>query len=432
MKKIILSTIAALSLFGLEFQPLGFKAIGMGGAGVANASGSLAAYYNPALLTKTPYTVEFSLSAGVGVREVNLLDPIDKLANDYQLTDTIDLIAKRAPISGSNTADGTNIKMENALNEIYKLSQGNGANIEPTAAFGFQAGNFAVGVYALGDLTANAVIDRQRLYLIFKDDTNTGGYYYYYPKTDTYGATDKTTYENYSLEYALDNNLTYLNVDGIALAEVPVSYATSFDVQGAEISIGINLKYLQGMTYKSILALDTDSTDLKNSLDTNKKTSTNYGVDIGFLLDAGDFRMGLVGKYLNSPEFDYYDGSKYKVKPMVRGGMAVDLTDWLTFAMDIDLTENETGIKDFKSQYIGGGLDIHPGSWMSIRAGAMRNMVQDEEGTILTAGLGFGLKWFQLDLAAQASTKTGSYDGNEIPRYFKVNLAILSRWGSRR
>ena len=116
---------------------------------------------------------------------------------------------------------------------------------------------------------------------------------------------------------------------------------------------------------------------------------------------------------------------------MFRGGVSIDLTDWLTFAMDVDLTANKTSIPDYRSQYIGGGFDIHPGSWISLRAGAMRNMVQDEEGTILTAGLGFGLKWFQLDISAQAATKTGTYDGNEIPRYAKVNIAILSRWGGK-
>jgi hypothetical protein len=113
---------------------------------------------------------------------------------------------------------------------------------------------------------------------------------------------------------------------------------------------------------------------------------------------------------------------------MVRGGINLELTDWLQFAMDIDLTKNNTGIKDYKSQYIGGGFNIHQ-SWFSIRAGAMRNMVQDEEGTIITAGLGLGLKWFQLDVAAEASTKTGTYDGNDVPRYVKVNVALLSRWG---
>ncbi len=431
MKKLLsISLLTVLSLSAFEFQPLGFRSIGMGGAGVANASGSAAAYYNPALLGLNRYTTEISLSLGAGVREINLIDHLDKISNDYKLTDTIDVIKEHAPISGSNKSDSyrADLKIQGALKEIYKLSQGNGLTAEPTVAFSAQIKNFAVGVYAVGELEANAVIDRQHLYLIFKDEKN-GGYYYYYPKTDTYGATDEETYKKYSLEYALDNNLTYVSVNGIGLAEVPLSFAYTKEITGAEVSFGMNLKYIQGVTYKNILNLDSDSDDLENSLNDNKKLSSNFGVDLGVLIKTDDIRIGLVGKYLNRPKFKYYDGSKVSIQPMVRGGVAVDLTNWLTFAMDIDLTENSTNIPDYKSQYIGGGFDFHPASWFSLRAGAMRNMVQDEEGTILTAGFGFGLKWFQLDVAGEAATKTSTYDGNKIPRYFKINVALLSRWG---
>ena len=230
------------------------------------------------------------------------------------------------------------------------------------------------------------------------------------------------------MQYALDNNLTYININGIGLAEVPVSYATNIDLRGATLSVGVNLKYMQGITYKSLLSLGSDSDELGNSLTDNSKTTSTFGIDMGILVSSDAVKVGLVGKNLNSPEFDYYDGTKYKLEPMFRGGVAIDFTNWLTFAMDIDLTRNKTSIPDYKSQYIGGGIDFHQ-SWFSVRAGAMRNMLQDEEGTILTAGFGFGLKWLQLDVAAEASTKTGSYDGNEIPRYFKVNFALLSRWG---
>ncbi|MEO1959044.1 MAG: conjugal transfer protein TraF [Nautiliaceae bacterium] len=430
MKKLVtLSLITALTLSAFEFEPLGFRSIGMGGAGVANASGSTAPYYNPALLGLNRYSAEFALNAGVGVREINLITHLDNLANKYYLTRTIDVIKEHAPISGSNRADPyrADLKIQGALNEIYKLSQGNGLTIEPTVAFAGQVRNFGLGVYGLGELEANAVIERQHLYLIFSD--NKGGYYYYYPKTDTYGATDKETYKEYSLEYALDNNLTYVNVNGIALIEVPFTYAYTFSIPGADVSVGANLKYIQGITYKDKLTLDTSGDSLNKSLDKNKKESSNFGLDLGILVKADKMRIGLVGKYLNSPKFKYYDGSKITIKPMVRGGVAIDALDWLTFAMDVDVTENSTNIPNYKSQYLGGGVDIHPNSWFSIRAGAMRNMVQDEEGLILTGGVGLGLKWFQLDLAAQASTKTATFDGNTIPRYFKINLALVSRWG---
>ena len=428
MKKLLsIALLTSLSL-AMEFQPLGFRSIGMGGAGVATASGSNAAYYNPALLAFSNYDVEFNLEVGIGMREVNLVDPLDKIVNTYELSDTIDKITEHAPFSGTNSKQ-TRDNIQGALKEIYKLSVGNGAEIEPTASFSAQIENFALGVYGIGEIESNAVIDRQHLYLIFKDKKNSG-YYYYYPKTDTYGATDKNTYENYSLEYALDNNLTYVNVKGLAIAEVPLSYAHKFPVKNADLSIGINLKYMEGITYSNILSLEnTDSDTLNDSLDKNKKVSSSIGVDVGILLKADKIKVGLIGKNLNSPKFDFYDGSQYTLSPMYRAGVAVDLNSWITFAMDIDLSKNSTFIPGYNSQYVGGGLDIHPGSWISFRAGIMRNMVQDEEGNIITAGVGLGLKWFQLDVAGEAATKTGTYDGNDIPRYFKVNVALLSRWG---
>ncbi len=427
MKKLLISLIVSSFLFGFEFQPMGFTSAGMGGAGVANAKGSVGLYYNPALLAKHRYSAEISLGVGIGVREYNLINRIDRLANEDKLSETIKHIADNAPVSGSNIASGDNKRMEDALKQLYALSQGNGFSIQPTAEFAAQFGNFGIGVFGEGDFTAQAVIDRQHLYVIVKDKDN-GGYYYYDPKHDVYGASSKEMYEKYSLEYALDNNLTYLDVKGIGIAEVPIGYAKSFNIKNSTLSVGIALKYMQGITYKNQISIDTNSDELEDSLKDNKKTSSSFGLDLGLLLSADKINIGLVAKNLNSPKFKFYDGSEYKVKPMVRGGINLELTNWLEFAMDIDLTKNDTLIKDFKSQYIGGGFNIHQ-SWFSIRAGAMRNMVQDEEGTIITAGLGLGLKWFQLDLAAEASTKTGTYDGQDIPRYFKVNVALISRWG---
>jgi len=429
MKKLLSIALLTSLGFAIEFQPLGFKSIGMGGAGVATASGSNAAYYNPALLAFHNYDAEFNLEMGIGVREINLVDPLDKIVNTYKLSDTIDTIENHAPFSGTNSKQ-TRDNIQGALKEIYKLSLGNGAEIEPTASFSAQIENFALGVYGLGEIESNAVINRQHLYLIFQDKKE-GGYYYYYPKTDTYGATDKKTYENYSLEYALNNNLTYIRVKGLGIAEVPLSYAHKFSIKNADLSIGINLKYMEGITYSNILSLEnTDSDKLNDSLDNNKKVSSAIGVDLGFLLRADKIKFGLVGKNLNSPKFDFYDGSKYTLSPMYRGGVAVNLNSWITFAMDIDLSQNNTFIPGYKSQYVGGGFDIHPGSWISLRAGLKRNMLQDEEGNIITGGFGLGLKWFQLDLAGEASTKSGTYEGASIPHYFKVNLALLSRWGN--
>jgi len=299
----------------------------------------------------------------------------------------------------------------------------------PTISFGAQMGKFGIGVYGEGELASSAIIDKNHLKIIVKKEDE-DLYFSYDPKLDKYDLSNKEDYEKYSLEYALDNGLTYVEVKGLAIAEVPMGYGYAFNIGDVDYSVGIAIKYMEGITYFNDLSLEnSDKNEVENSLTDNQKTSSTFGVDLGFLLKKGSFKIGLVGKDLNSPKFDLYNGNSYKVKPLIRGGVAWDLTDWLTFAADMDISENETFIPGYKSQYVGGGFDIHPGSWISFRAGAMKNLKSDYEGTILTGGIGIGLKWLQVDVSAQVSTNTSTYDGKEIPRYFKVNLALLSRWG---
>jgi hypothetical protein len=97
-KKIVLSlvTIATLSsVQAMEFKPVGFKAVGMGGAGVASTRGAHAGYYNPAMLRFSDSTTEISINAGVRVRENNLIDNMDRLS-DLEFQDTIDTLSDNA------------------------------------------------------------------------------------------------------------------------------------------------------------------------------------------------------------------------------------------------------------------------------------------------------------------------------------------------
>ena len=52
----------------------------------------------------------------------------------------------------------------------------------------------------------------------------------------------------------------------------------------------------------------------------------------------------------------------------------------------------------------------------------------DKAGLVYTAGLGIGVKWFQVDLSGQMSGNKSTVDGTSIPQYAKVNLALISRW----
>jgi len=423
--------VAAVTAHAIGFQPLGFQSMGMGGAGVASASGSMAAYYNPALLAVHDYTTEITLSAGLGITEHNLADNLDTL-NRNDLTGTIDRISEHAPFSKSNIASGDDKRMEESLNVIKKMAvEKSGLVLTPGAALGVQIKNFALGIYMTSDATAEPVIDPDHLELVVKNE-NSNIYAKYNPEDDTYETTDRDYYEAHSLEYAIDNGLTYLSLKGVSITEVPLSYGHAFETAYGTFGLGGSLKYMHGVTYATNVSIDTASGDISDSFDDKEKLSSAFGVDVGAFYTPNflpKLRVAVVGKNLNTPEFDKRDGTTYKVDPMARAGIYyAGWHHWLDVALDVDLTSNKTFLDGVDSQYIGGGLNIHPVSWFSLRMGAMQNLADSSLGTIVTAGLGFGLKWLQVDVSAMVSTEKGHFDGNEIPRYARINLALLSRW----
>lgn len=471
--------ICTLSAGAYEFQPLGFESIGMGGAGVASARGPMAGYYNPALLTKETYTFEFNLGGGASMRENNLADNIDQLSK-LELTDTVERIRDglslnpSMPFTAITDQDRENVVKAKGV--LTNLSTGNSFSLMPSVSVGARINHFALGVFATSDVAAEAVVSGSNTELIFKNTQSISGMgsdvtvYYAYnpgvpgdvsqPQQYTFSVYDQngaaidptsipgfstpagctydetltpTQYEKASLQYAVtDAKSTNLRLQGIALTEIPISYAGRVKTPVGTLSLGASAKAMQGITYGQTIDVDTDTDELADRFDDDKMTSTAFGVDAGVLFQPYVMKhltLGVVGKNLNSPQFKTANAAEnFMVDPMYRAGAAYGLfNDHLDLAVDYDLSKNDTAF-GYKAQYLGGGINLHPSSWLSIRAGAMSNMADDTEGIIYTGGFGIGLKWVQFDVSAEASSKTGIYDGNEVPSYAKVNAALISRW----
>ena len=422
-----LSIVAILSLSALhagEFHSLGGNSMSMGGAGVASASGSLAGYYNPALLTQTK-GVEVSIGVGLGIRENNVGEQINTIA-DLELTDIIERVANNAPIGKNSISDTQDIiTAQNALRDI---GDENGISIMPSAHLGVQYNNMAVGLYLTSDIAISADIDKEHTELIVE---NGGNYYTYNAQTDRYGITNRATYESSSLEYALDTNLTTLGAKGLALVEIPISYAHAFDVPMGELSVGGSLKLMHGTTYTQTLSIDDKDGLDSDSLDKNQKDSDNFGLDLGVLFKPtaiSSLSVGLVAKNINAPAFDTADGGEIKADLQLRTGVQYKLADSLEVAGDLDLTTNKTLINGYDSQMFGGGVNYHPFLGFALRVGAMTNLANSNDGLIYTAGLSIGFEKLNLDISAQMANNTGQYDGEDIPKYAKVNVALVSKW----
>jgi len=434
---------SALTCTAAGFQSLGYNAISMGGAGVAYTNGSYAAYYNPALLASRKYGMELNISPGVGFREHNLADHIDTLA-DIGIEDTMDDLSnlnfpgiETAASDSEITTSQEYITLRENLRtiqaELGDMSKGNGLELAPGVTVGIQVRNFGFGVYGLSDIAASAIIDPQRLDIVVPVESGYGQYYVQYdPEADVFTVRDQEYYENSSLEYAIQEQTTTLHVIGVTYLEIPVAYAHKFETSFGDLSVGGAFKIMSGNTYKMYQPVDTESGDVSDDIDDYEKKSTAFGLDAGVLYNPpvlNNLSLGMVMKNLNTPKFDVIDGSELEFKPMVRFGAAYSaILDRLTFAFDMDLTENDGYIPGYKEKYMGGGVDFHPFSWLSIRAGLMKNIAESDEGTIMTAGFGFGAKWFQFDISGQYSTDEGYYDGNDYPRCGRIQASLISKW----
>lgn len=418
-----------------EFQSIGYQAISMGGAGVASSKGSYAPYYNPALLAKPRYGGEVTLGVGVGAREINLVDHIDELSR-VDIDATFNELATLDYTTGPGgeiivNTDTVRADVSTIKKELGALSTRNGLQLMPTLSLGVQAGKIGVGVFGMSESTAAAVIDENRLDVIYYE-TSLGEYLEYDEVADEVTVTTEDEYNARSIEYAINNETTYLDLTGIGYAEVPIAYGHQFNLPVGTLCVGGSFKIMPGNTYAAKVKIDTASEDISDELRDSEKSDVTWGVDLGLLYnlpDMNELSFGLVCKNLNSPEYKTVFGNKLGIDPQVRAGVAWNfLNDKLTLAIDMDLTTNESFIANYDTQNLGGGISFQPVSWFSIRGGVMENLKESDVGTILTAGMGLGTKWIQLDLAGQYATEKGEFDGEEIPRYSRVQLAFVSRW----
>jgi len=422
LPKIILTssiiTLSTLSLQAIQFESLGYKSISMGGASVANSSGSAASYNNPALLAKTPYTVEVTVSAGLSIYDFGARDALSELSD----LDFINIMDKASnDVNSLNDADRQNL--ETGTSVIVDMD-GSAIAVDPQGYVGAHIGSFGFGVYVTSDSAFTATTSAQHDKLYFN---NNGNY------TDIYdNPVTQTQYENESVQYAVENQLSYLDVAGASIAEIPLAYGHNFETNIGDIMVGGAVKYMHAITYIETLSFDED----QNNGDTRKDfQSNNFGIDIGLAYQPSfsyDLTFGLVAKNLNGPEFDFYNGTTYKVDPMVRAGIAYKIFNSLEIATDIDLTSNKLLNNVIDSQMVGGGINYEPFSSffaLSLRGGIMKNLhAGDQASAIYTAGMGIGLKMLQIDLSAQTSGNTKEIEGYPVPNYGKINLALISRW----
>lgn len=426
--KIALSLIAsacvATSLSAMEFQVLGAKATSMGGAGIATSPSSLAAYNNPALLANNPEKFSLHVGVGVGIKDTGAGKAVGDLSDmDFSgLSDAAD--------GNVNTLTTDDLVTLNQARGIILGMDGTGFQVNPTADLGISFGSFGTGLFGTSDIGGIANIDPTHDQLIFE---NNGNYYNLTGATTVPLVPNSTLveYEAKSMQYAIDNGMTNIDVVGLAVYEIPLAYGYAFDTGYGSLAVGGALKYMKGKTFYKAVALDDDNAF--DNINDNAVDSSTFGIDLGLAFKPAyveNLTVALVGKNLNTPSFDiaaFAGGGEYEIKPAVRAGVAYQPNNWVEFALDADLTENKS-VTGYNTQYVGGGANLDL-SFLELNLGLMQNMASNDiAGLIYTAGIATGPDWLHFELAAQMASKSGEVNGDSYPKQAMVNFAISSAW----
>lgn len=499
MKRAFISLLVlfmATGVFAMEFQPIGARQLGMGGAGVASTMDVTAQYYNPAIFgffgreTKKVFKdKDFGVNAqiGAGVRlENNLADNIDALSKiDYDLVKQIStntgqdftnqgysealkllsIIQKIDKDQGAITVNAdallaTRIKRIGV--GIYGISEVNGRpsldmvnvrtgldttdatnkllNFAGTISDPGRQGYFTTQQYdnilsnlttALGDPTAAQKLlnEAEKQLINYGDISNSDAYAAFDLIIQSIGGTELpklSKIKKSAVTGAIEDNQTSLVAKGIGLVEVPLTYGHPIS---DSFSVGFNVKYIQASVFRAdhgeIAVFNKDSGDIVKDLDNYKKDSSNFAVDAGLLFQpAGWVKLGVVGKYLNSPEFDDPKGGKLKIKPQGRAGIAINPFETLTLAADIDLTENETMRPDYKSRNLAVGLEWDILKFLALRIGAYKNLAESDISHVYTAGVGLNLWLLRLDVSAAMSADKSRYNDKSFPEEARVQVNL--------
>ena len=402
---------AAASASAEEWNTMGPRAMGMGGAGVALAQGPLASYWNPAALGRlTENAYGFALPVSV---HAALTGTVLEGVKDFQNVEN-------ACKAGDLTAC-TQAKLTSALGELNQ--PGTGLRVDASAGGDFKIGKIAF--FANGFLDAGAV---PRMDLV---NTST-----------TPGSAQFIT-----------NNQSALIVKGANIMEFGAGYGHELPFAPG-VFLGGDVKLMKARVgyAKYLIAQNSSSGEptILNTLKSGEAESGNVGIDAGMLWDINKSfenaswqpRIGVVGRNLNNPKFSQPAaaaadgvGGRYAVNPQARLGLAISPLHWWNIAADLDLTRNLTPIDGLASRQLGLGTEVNlfNRSWINIplRFGLARNV--EAASNMLTFGTGLNFLHLMIDVSGELSPKTvqtQSQGGNsKIPQELGASVSLSLLFG---
>ena len=229
-------------------------------------------------------------------------------------------------------------------------------------------------------------------------------------------------------------NASKLRMIGLGVVEIPVTYGYALDEHW---SIGGNAKYMVGRVYGLDVPLfSTNGDDFTESLTNSKnnyRQSSNIGIDLALMARFPMLQVGVTGRNLNGPSFQgpMVNGVQFPtqyLEPSATTGVAFIPTTTVTLAADLDLTRSDSVLTGREYQRIAAGIEWDAFRTLALRVGISKNLAVSTDPTLYSGGVGLNLWLMRIDLAAQATTETVSYEGTDYPKEARASLALATDW----
>lgn len=420
-----------------SFDP---RSMAMGGAGVAVANTASAPFFNPSLLAVTPEDDHFAVELPIaGIRAYDpddFSDSIDDFQDaglDARLNNLLDRLSSDIDTNNYSALPGDYTDAADAtadLNAGLKTLDDKPVQIDGGLAtvVGIPNKHFGIAFSASGTLALGGIINYKDAGFLsgVEADMRTiaaAPSCYTNPATCptdlTYIDTDpgSPTYleiiNSDGTPFDATNDIqSTVNIRGIQLREVALSFAREFSLKGATFAVGVTPKYVKVTVYDyQANANNADDDDVDT--DDYAKDYASVNLDIGVAKNYHNgWRTGLVFKNIIRQEYDTYGlnsdtgvvektGNSVKLNPQARIGASYQ-TEFSTVALDIDLTENEPAGFDEKSRYVSLGGEYNLVDWAQIRAGYRIN-TSESGRNIPSVGIGLSPAGIHFDLAVAAN-----------------------------
>ena len=426
---ILLSTIFVSSaVHATAFLPQDPRALAMGGSSVSIANSSQAHYYNPSLLHNAREDEDFNweIDATARVSDTDHLltsmndfgenDIIGDFSNDlasytiafdalFDITSPIDpqtrvtnFIAAQTNLRNSSTTLQTGIQDVTGKSISADVNVGTSfsiPNLETVSgALYFNAWtNFSIqgDLSEADDNTMTTLINL----LNFQIPTD--------PAEALAQQAQIQQNVNDINNLDVENNLTStIGMGGGVIQEFGISLASNFAISGYDFDAGITPKYMMITTTDFVMELNELTGENEPFDQEDTKDYTSFNADIGLSKQLNEsWKTGFVIKNIIPQSFDTPSGrSKIKIDPSARIGASYQ-NNWASFAVDFDLTENDSigGFSKTRFLTVGTELDV----WLvKLRAGYRANLASDG-GNVPSVGLGLYLFGLNADLAIAAN-----------------------------